>query len=267
VTAATGPIFIGGLSSSGKTPLRIILSAHPDLALTRKTYLWDRYYGRYGDLSDAGALDRCLTALRADRALAALAPDLDAVGRELTAGPPTYARLFGAIHAQAAARCGKRRWGEQLGFVERYADPIFADFPDAAMIHMIRDPRDRMAAMFGTQRPRPGRCGWETAKWRRSAQLAARNQLHHPDGYRVVSYEALTDDTETTVGVLCEFIGEEYLSEIEDAARSFARECDAARAAMPPPFTGLPDRPGAADRLGITVWQLLERRRSARVGA
>jgi len=265
VSPATGPIFIGGLSSSGKTPLRIVLSAHPDLSLTRKTYLWDRYYGRYGDLRDPGALDRCLRALGADPSLASLQPDVDAVRGELAGGPSTYARLFGVLHRQAAARSGKRRWGEQLGFVERYADPIFADFPDARMIHMLRDTRDRMASLFREHRPRPGQRGWETAKWRRSAELAARNQLHHADGYRVVAYEALMDDTEATVRALCAFVGEEYVPGIDDAVRALARGGATARSMMPCPGADL-HRRGAADRVGMTAWRVLEQRRSARVG-
>ena len=265
MTPATGPIFIGGLSYSGKTPLRIILSAHPDLSLTRKTYLWDRYYGRFGDLRDRRGLERCLRALGADPSLASLHPDVDAVRREFSGGPPTYACLFAVLHRQAAARLGKRRWGEQLGFVERYADPIFADFPEARMIHMIRDPRERMASIFDTQRPRPGQRGWETAKWRSSAELAARNQLHHPDGYRVVSYDALVDDTAATVRALCAFVGEAYVPAVADAVGAFSRGGVAARAAVGHSGAAL-DRRGAADRVGMTAWRALERRRTARVG-
>jgi hypothetical protein len=265
VSPATGPIFIGGLSSSGKTPLRIVLSAHPDLSLTRKTYLWDRYYGRFGDLRDRRALDRCLRAIAADPSLASLQPDVEAVRRELAGGPPTYACLFGVLHRQAAARLGKRRWGEQLGFVERYADPIFADFPEARMIHMIRDPRDRMASLFREHRPRPGQRGWETAKWRRSAELAARNQLHHADGYRVVAYEALVDDTEATVRTLCAFVGEEYVPGIADAVRALAHDGVRTQSAIGWSSADL-GRRGAADRVGMTAWRVLEQRRSARVG-
>ena len=38
-----GPIYLGGLAHSGKTPLRAALGAHPDVSLTRKTGLWDRF--------------------------------------------------------------------------------------------------------------------------------------------------------------------------------------------------------------------------------
>ena len=57
-----GPIFIGGLSQSGKTELRLALGAHPSIELTRHTDMWDRFYGRYGNLGRPRNLDRCLAA-------------------------------------------------------------------------------------------------------------------------------------------------------------------------------------------------------------
>ncbi|HEY3671121.1 MAG TPA: sulfotransferase [Acidimicrobiia bacterium] len=264
IDPATAPIFVGGVSSSGKTPLRIILSGHPDLSLTRKTDLWDRYYGRFGDLSARPALERCLEVLAADPALTRLAPDVDAVRRELATAPPTYARLFGVLHRQAAARTGQGRWGEQLGFVERYADPIFADFPDARMIHMVRDAGDRMTAVLGAGTPRPGRRGWESAKWRCSNDLATRNHLHHPGGYRVVAYEALVDDTEATVRAVCAFVGLEYVDEIADGVATFSGRVAAGGSTVE--RTSASDRRRASDRIGMTAWRVLERRRAARIG-
>ena len=46
--SAERPIFIGGLSFTGKTQLRAMLSAHPNILIARRTHLWDRFYKRYG---------------------------------------------------------------------------------------------------------------------------------------------------------------------------------------------------------------------------
>ena len=215
MTVGGGPIFIGGLSHSGKTELRVALATHPELSLTRRTYLWDRYYGRFGDLSRAGHLDRCLSAMVRDEAVAALGPDPARIRRELAEGPASYARLFGLLHAHHAERLGKRRWGEQLGFIERFADPIFEAFPGGRMIHMVRDPRAR-AGEAGAKRRR-GSAGWETARWLRSAELARRNQTRYADGYRVVRYESLAAQPESTLRELCAFLEEDYLPRMGDA--------------------------------------------------
>jgi hypothetical protein len=216
MNAERGPIFIGGLAHSGKTQLRIVLGSHPEISMTRRTYLWRRYFGRFGDLGRRRNLDRCLTALSRDEGVRSLAPDVDRVRREFLTGPATYGRLFGLFHQHHAERLGKRRWGDQLGSVERFADPIFESFPKARMIQMIRDPRVAGAVVNG-RRQRPGTVGWETAIWRRSAELAERNRRRYADRYRVVRYENLAAHPEATVREVCAFLGEDFLDGMAEA--------------------------------------------------
>jgi hypothetical protein len=211
IAADAGPIFIGGLSGSGKTQLRMALGAHPAISLTRRTRMWDRFYARFGDLRDPANLERCLAAMLCDPGVQQLAPDERRVRRELAAGPATYARLFGLLHEHYAERAGRRRWGDQLGGIERFADPIFAAFPSARMVHMVRDPRRRSSTGGGRRGARMAKLGWETALWLRSVGLATRNQRRYPDGYVVVRYEALADRPAETVEAICSFIGERLL--------------------------------------------------------
>jgi hypothetical protein len=205
------PIFIGGLSFSGKTLLRLILSCHPNIVITRRTYMWTRFYGRFGDLSQRDNFERCLDAMLQFKHMAVLQPDADRIRREFWQGSPSYGRLFGLFQAHFAARMGKPRWGDQLGFVEQYADPIFAAYPMAKMIHMIRDPRQRFKASTATVPGRKGKAGWEVAQWRRSAYLAIRNQQRYPDRYKVVRYEELLTAPEKTVPDICSFLKEKFI--------------------------------------------------------
>jgi len=206
-----GPIFIGGLSFSGKTPLRLMLSSHPHIALTRRTYMWPRYYGRYGDLSRPENFERCLAAILRYKHTQALRPDPARIRREFWQGAPTYARLFELFQQHYAERLGKPRWGDQLGFIERYADPIFAAYPTAKMIHMIRDPRDRYQAAITSSQHRKGKVGWDTARWLQSVGLAKRNRQRYPDRYRIVRYETLVAQPEQTLCEICAFIGEAFV--------------------------------------------------------
>src|SRR5690554_3292259 len=96
------PIFIGGLDNSGKTHLRLALSAHPDIAMTRRSYMWTRVYQRYGDLRERENFERCLQALMSRKDVRALQPDVDRIRREFWAGEPTYGRLFALIHEHYA---------------------------------------------------------------------------------------------------------------------------------------------------------------------
>jgi hypothetical protein len=228
-----GPIFIGGLDRSGKTLLRRMLGRHPRLALTRRTYLWTRFYNRYGDLAQPENLERCLQAMLKQSAIQALQPDVERIRREFGEGPATYARLFELFHRHHAERLGKPRWGDQLGTVERFAEIIFAAYPEAKMIHMVRDPRDRYAAALddmlrGKTARRPSwKAGWSVARWQHSARLAERNRRSFPDRYFVLRYEALLQDPARTLTAVCQFLGETFdpcMLELENEPGETAEE-------------------------------------------
>jgi hypothetical protein len=211
-----GPIFIGGLDRSGKTLLRRMLGRHPRLALTRKTYLWPRFHNRYGDLAQSENLERCIQAMLKQKNIQAFQPDINRIRREFRQGPATYERLFELFHQQNAERLGKARWGDQLKLVERFAETIFAAYPDAKMIHMIRDPRDRYTAALNemlrgkTSRGPGWRAGWSVARWLYSARLAESNQRRFPGRYLVLRYETLLQDPDGALTEVSEFLGETF---------------------------------------------------------
>jgi hypothetical protein len=215
-----GPVFIGGLSGSGKTQLRMVLGASSELSLTRRTKMWSRYYGRFGSLSDLENRRRCFAALEADEAIQQLEPDWARVRSGFRDGDD-YARLFALLHEQYAERCGKPRWGEQLQFVECFAAPIFASLPDARMIHMVRHP--------GATATNSRNLGWDVAAWRYSANAGCENRRRYPQRYRVVQYEAFAARPEQTVRDVCRFIGVEYtaaMAEVLATVRLEARAAD-----------------------------------------
>ena len=211
------PIFIGGVAGSGKTRLGARLKLHSRISLTRRTYLWRQFYGRFGDLSRARDRQRCLEAVLASPGVQALDVDPDEI-RAAAGSALTYGALFALVHDHHARNQGKPRWCDQLGLVEAYADPIFDSFPDARFIHMIGDPRDPV-----TGRERPGEVGWKTGKWLTSVELAQRNESRHGAGYLVLLHEELLDDEGLTVKKVCEFLNEPFEeSMIEDRADSGA---------------------------------------------
>jgi hypothetical protein len=206
----SGPVFIGGPSRSGKTLLRWILSSHPAFAVSRRTEMWSRFFGRFGELDRPDNLDRCLRAMLARPQVAALSPDPDALRRELAEGPATYARLFALVHETYARANGKRRWGDQSPGLERVADRLMASYPDARFLHVLRDPRDAFAADMDRSMRVTGAVGPATAAWASSASLAASNLERYPDAYAVVRYEALVTHPEATIRWVCAFLGEDF---------------------------------------------------------
>ena len=206
-----GPIFIGGPDRCGKTTLRACLVSHPNIAIPDVgSNYWTYFYGQYGDLSRGENFERCLAAMLRYKHVRFLKPDPDRLRREFWQGEPTYARLFALFHEHYAEREGKPRWGDQTGLVERYADHIFAAYPTAKMLHLLRDPRDRYAASKYPSRFQGGKAGRSIAEWLYSVGLARRNQERYPDRYRIVRYETLVTHPEDTLQEVCAFVEEDY---------------------------------------------------------
>lgn len=209
------PIFIGGPDRCGKTTLQAFLSSHPNIAIPAVgSNLWSYFYGQYGDLHSQANFERCLSALLQYKHALFLKPDAERIRREFWQGEPSYARLFALLHEHYAERAGKPRWGDQTGLIERYADPIFKAHPDARMLHMVRDPRDRYEASLEMWPDGKGRVGAATGRWLYSAWLARRNLARYPGRYMIVRYEDLVRDTESTLRAVCDFLDEDYTPEM-----------------------------------------------------
>ncbi len=207
-----GPIFVAGPERSGTSLIYAILASHPNIAMSRRTNFWAYFYNRYGDLSKPDNFERCFNTLMHYRRVLVLQPDPDRLRREFGQGQPTYARLFTLIEEHYAERVGKPRWGDKSLNTERYVDLIFAAYPTARFVHMVRDPRDRYSSAVTRWKVSRGGIGAGTAIWLASVKMARRNQQRYPDRYMIVRYETLVSDPETTVREICAFMGEDYAS-------------------------------------------------------
>lgn len=247
------PVLLGGVAGTGKTRLGSLLSRHSRLSVTRKTYLWRDIYARHGDLSDPRNLSRCIDAALAVPGVQALNLDPAEVATRVAERPSTYAQVFDVIHGLHAEASGKARWCDQLGLVEAYAAPIFAELPGARFIHMVGDPR--------RSRPRRrmlGVSGWDVGKWLTSMELAERNSARFGDRYLVLRHEDLLTDEEATLRVVCGFLHEE----VEEAMLALPPSSSS----TPPPErsrrSGLLEWP--VDRLALTAWRQIGERAIAR---
>lgn len=229
-TTGDRPIYIGGTDRSGKTTLAGFLTSHSAIAIPPiGTNLWTNFYRRFGSLGVDENRKRAIeTVLCYDR-VRALDLDDEQVREDFLGGPPTYGRLFGLPLAHYAARAGKTRWGAQTGMLERWADDLYQAYPHATIIHMIRDPRDRYAVARSRAARGRGGIGPATARWRHSAELAHRNLRRHPGRYLVIRFEDLVLETDKTLRMICEFVGEDYepgMIEMPDAPQRHRRLAD-----------------------------------------
>lgn len=206
-----GPIYIGGPDRCGKTTMRAFLASHSRIAIPAVgSNMWTYFYGQYGNLAARENFERCLHALLHYKHVHFLRPDAERIRTEFWQGEPTYARLFALFLTHFAERENKPRWGAQTGLIERYADHLFAAYPGAKIIHMVRDPRDRYEASLARWPDGKGRVGGAVARWVYSVRLAQRNLRKYPDRYKVVRFETMVTDPEETMREVCEFVGETF---------------------------------------------------------
>ena len=127
---------------------------------------------------------------------------------------------------------GKPRWAEKTPNNILFIDTLFALFPAAQFIHMIRDPRDafcsvrekycsvREKAVRYTPRWATMTPGQTAAEWCRriNCGLAWREQ---PDRYREVRYEELVSQPEATLRPLFAFLGEPWAASVLENKTTF----------------------------------------------
>jgi hypothetical protein len=211
MTGVAGPVFVAGLERTGTSLLYALLASHPNIAMTRRTNWWSFFYGRYGDLGDDRNLERCLATMARYRRHRKLEPDFERLRADFVAGPRTYGRLFALLEEQHARRLGRPRWGDKSLNTERYASRVFEDFPDATILHMVRDPRDRYASVVRRWQGGIGGAGTATAAWLESMARGEANARRWPERYLLVRYEDLAARPVEVTEALCRFIGEPFV--------------------------------------------------------
>ena len=208
------PIFIAGPDRSGTSLMFALLASHPNISMVRRTNMWRYFHERYGDLKETDHFKRCLVDMTRYNRMKHLKPDAERIQSEFLSGEPTYGRLFALFHLHNAERAGKRRWGDKSLHTEHYADHVFHEYPNARIIHMTRDPRDRYASVRKRHGRDTPRLGASTGRWLFSMNRAIRNQKRYPAQYKIVRFEDVTRDPEGTMREVCAFIGEEFAPEM-----------------------------------------------------
>ncbi|MGH3319067.1 MAG: sulfotransferase family protein [Streptosporangiaceae bacterium] len=211
--ASDRPVFIGACPRSGTTLLRTMLNCHPGLAMPRETrFLVDAWLQRatFGDLARAanrGRLAAWIFRRKSTTKAGRLEIDSGEAIRRLVAAPPTLGSLLGTCFLMYAEQQDKPRWGDKRPQYARYLDAIFAMFPDAQFINLVRDPRSSVASMrkltWFDGDVVPGLELWERTlhavdQWRR--RLADDQLLE-------IRYEDLVGDPEATLGRVSSFLG------------------------------------------------------------
>jgi len=198
--------FIVGTRSAGTTMLRLMLDAHPDLAIPFQTHFIPTVAHNCGRASDPRkAFVETLTSLWRwpnfhvdDHVLEERVAVIDPfdVGEGLRA----FYRIYAENH-------GKPRWGDKTPGYGAQMHLIQKLLPEAHFIHIIRDGRAVAVSLndawrsSGRMKSVPEAAAW----WVRKIEKA-RRQADGLSFYLEVRYEDLVLETESTLKRICEFI-------------------------------------------------------------
>lgn len=206
----TGPIFIVGAPRSGTTLLWNVLNRHPHIAICRETEFRHYVYRRrtaFGSLADPrnrqNLVREYLSLVRIQRTRL----DLGALEQCLMDEGENYPALFAALLRFYMRSHGKRRWGEKTPDHALFAETLLEWYPEATVIHLLRDPRDVVASLMDMP-SFPNSALGNANMWLTFNRAAAR--ANRRPGYALVRYETFVADPETELRRLCELLGEEY---------------------------------------------------------
>jgi hypothetical protein len=212
---ADRPIFVLGCPRSGTTLLQLMLHSHPRIAIPPETrFLLTCYSSRkdFGDLHGESSRRVLASSIVGKRQTLFHDLGLDAqeIVEEIAAGPPTLGSALGTVFRAYARRFGKPRWGDKRPGYYRHIPELIRLFPDAQIVHLIRDGRDCVASL--KEMP------WfqqdiyaAISTWIEAIDCGRRAARRLPGGtYFELRYEPLVADPPEHLATLCEFLGEEY---------------------------------------------------------
>jgi hypothetical protein len=207
------PIFIIGSGRSGTTLLRNMLNAHPRIhiafephfywyqSLFRKRrparefldYYFQTPHFRWQRVDPRRVLAQLPDGLRRDQLGVA----------------------FAAVLRERASRYGRVRFGDKTPAHAASLKQIFADFPDARAIHIVRDPRATAASL--------ARMPWAPASLMINAgylDLERKHVAKFRDRMLSIRLEDLLADSRSTMGRVLEFVGEPWDDAVLDHVRN-----------------------------------------------
>lgn len=210
------PIFVVGAPRSGTTLLAAILASHERLTCGPETTFFlkipeeelrkcvaDEAWPR---LAVERIWDVHLTGQRVASLYGVSRDDLETY---LSARQPSVGAMLGAIVDQRRLARGAQRWIEKTPNHLLSLDQILDAFPDAKIVHIVRDPRDVARSMRSLPWASSHVLGnaWLWRDWYRRSGSA---RSSHSASIFTVRYEDLVTDPEVVISAICDFIGEVF---------------------------------------------------------
>ena len=193
------PIFIVGTGRSGTSLLRALLNAHPNIYITQEAgfFLW------LPRLRRAKTAEAWLRGYQSTAAGALLGP-LPVQARPGAPRSEAIALITAMMQAKAA-RFGRGRFGDKTPLHITRLDTIFAAYPEAKVIHVVRHPVPTVVSMM--EMPWASNSALLNALMVRAAVDAVRP---HAERILELRLEALLQSPREALAQVLAFVGEPW---------------------------------------------------------
>ena len=214
--------FVVGAPRSGTTLLRLMLDAHPRIAIPAESHFYPALLAV--DERRQDWLDAALAAVTESPGWGDYRMDALAFARAARdARPAGIGDVLRTFYASYAARFGKPAWGDKFPGNVLNMTAIARLLPEARFVHIVRDGRDVAASLRGRWwRPEGDTFRACIELWAGRVR-AARAQAAEGIPYIEVRYEALVRDPRATLARVCAFVEIPY----DDAMLRYAERAPA----------------------------------------
>lgn len=219
------PLFIVGCKRSGTTMLRLMFAAHPDVCVPPESMFFVQMEDAFGKgLPDTSKVDTFVAHLYENEKFCEWGVDRSTLrGRLSTLVPCTYAEAVSAVYRTYCEDVDSEaiRWGDKNPEYVRELPRIFEHYPDAHVIHLVRDVR----AVYNSHKSKKVIENWDylnpdrllhtvSHEWQRCGKVY--QEYAHDDRVNTIFYEDLVTDLESVLRTLCEAIDLSFEPEMLD---------------------------------------------------
>jgi len=199
------PIFIGGLFKSGTTLLRAMLGQHSSIASGLETQWFNMDWDGMKDREFYDHIERLGHFYGFEKSFAKM------IGDE-SKNVIQFLNLFLGLYTKSL---GKKRWVEKTPGNILHLNRIYAGWPGAKVIHVIRDPRDVFASLRQAKK-------WDTievfsdlwCQYLGSAERFKKELQLDEEKYLEIRYEAVITRPKEIMKRLLAFLGEPWEDEV-----------------------------------------------------
>lgn len=220
------PIFIVGCGRSGTTLMRLILNRHSNIAIPEETWYFPQLLKEIGQLRAGNWRKNIATRVLELNRIHFPELTVEALEKSLTeVAIDDIQNIIPVVNREFMIRQGKSRWGDKTPGYVMHLTLFKKLFPEAKVIHMIRDGRDVVPSILKYWSVGPQtNCFIETAfYWKAHVERGMQEgSKYFGSSYKEVRYEDLVTKPERVVREICAFIGEEFEPAMLDASNDKA---------------------------------------------